>query len=101
MKKKFILIILLGGFLLAVSFQNIHTVDFNFFGREWSLPLIILICLIFFFGFIAGFLYCMVSAATSKHLHEEKQHKKELKKLEKQQKVKPEKVNPEEKNGQP
>ena len=81
--------ILLAGFLILVSAQNIQEVTIKLFVWERQIPLIFLIYLTFFGGFLFGLLYSKISFAFIKLKEKHKQFKNKRKEFKEQRKEKP------------
>ncbi|MCL1911644.1 MAG: lipopolysaccharide assembly protein LapA domain-containing protein [Leptospirales bacterium] len=81
-RKLFIVImIILGGLLILISWQNMQVVTLKFIAWERPVPIILLIYLTFFGGFLFGLLYSQISHAFTrfkklKDKHIEKRAKK-------------------------
>jgi len=58
--------ILLGGLLILISWQNMQEVTLKFIAWERPFPLVLLIYLTFFGGFLFGLLYSKISLAFTK-----------------------------------
>lgn len=78
--------IILGGLLILVSWQNMQEVTLKFIAWERPVPIILLIYLTFFGGFLFGLLYSQISHAFTrlKKIKEKRQEKHEKKRKEKQ-----------------
>jgi len=86
MRVRLFIMIILGGLLILISWQNIQEVTLKFVVWEPTLPLILLIYLTFFGGFLFGLFYGRINLALKKFKEKRRERRQE-----KQQKMSSEK----------